>query len=120
MTKTPRFSQLSASRQALVRLCQDINFGQILCLHVKSAEPIWDPAPTVLWEVKLNIEETPRPEADLPDFKLSAEIRRLVQSLDRLREGLIEKIDIREGIPRRIVLSSPLKSIEVRPGLSET
>jgi hypothetical protein len=106
--KTPRFSQLSASRQALVRVCQDVNFGQIQGLHVRNTDPVWDPAPTVLSEVRLDIEESPRPEGDLPDFKLSSEIQRLMCQLDQLRDGRIEKIEVRGGVPRRLVLTSHL------------
>jgi hypothetical protein len=100
---TPRFSQLSASRQALVRLCQDVKFGQILDLLVKNAEPIWDPSPIILSEVRLDIEEAPRPEGTLPDFRLSSEVRRLMRQLDQIKNGKIAKIEIRDGIPRRLV-----------------
>ena len=115
LAKTLRFSQLSASRQTLVRLCQDINFGQIQDLHVRNSDPVWDPAPTVLSEIKLDTEEAPRPESELPDFKLSAPIQRLMRRLDQLRDGRIEKIEVREGIPRRLVLTSPLALRGARP-----
>jgi hypothetical protein len=104
--RTLRFSQLSASRQVLVRLCQDINFGQIQNLHVRNGDPVWDPAPMVLSEVRLDIEQAPRPEGELPDFKLSSQIERLMRRLDQLRDGRIERIEVREGIPRRLVLVS--------------
>ena len=115
IAKTLRFSQLSASRQTLVRLCQDINFGQIQDLHVRNSDPVWDPAPTVLSEIKLDTEDVPRPEIELPDFKLSAPIQRLMRRLDQLRDGRIERIEVREGIPRRLVLTSPLALKGARP-----
>jgi len=113
--KTLRLSQLSPSRQVLVRLCQDINFGQIRDLYVRNADPVWDPAPTVLSEIKLDSEETPRPESELPDFKLSSQIHRLMRQLDRLRDGRIERIEVREGIPRRLVFASLPTSRAARP-----
>jgi hypothetical protein len=91
-----------------VRLCQNINFGQIQDLHVRNSELVWDPAPTVLSEIKLDIEEAPRPESELPDFKLSSQIQRLMHRLDQLTDGRIERIEVREGIPRRLVLTSRL------------
>jgi hypothetical protein len=97
----------SASRQALVRLCQDINFGQIQNLYVRHGDPVWDPAPTVLSEIKLDVEDAPRPEAELPDFKLSTEIQRLTCQLDQLKDGRIEKIEVRGGVPKRLVLTTP-------------
>jgi len=86
-----------------VRLCQDVNFGQIVDLLVKNTEPIWDPGPTILSEVRLDIEETPRQEGKLPDFRLSSEIRRLLHQLDQITDGKIAKIEIRDGLPRRLV-----------------
>ena len=101
-----RFSDLSPARQALVRLCQGVNFGQILDLQVANAEPLWNPGPTILSEVRLDIEEAPRPEGALADFRLSSEIQRLMCQLDPFKDGRVEKIEIRQGIPRRLVLSS--------------
>lgn len=98
-----RYSQLSPARQALVRLCQDVNFGQILDLLVRNAEPIWDPIPTILSELRLDIEETPRAESKLPDFRLSSEVLRLMRQLDQIKDGRIAKIEIRDGLPRRLV-----------------
>src|SRR5690349_5439682 len=98
-----RYSQLSPARQVLVRLCQDMNFGQILNLLVRNAEPIWDPGPIILSEVRLDIEETPRTEGNLSDFQLSSEIWRLMRKLDQIKDGKIAKIEIRDGIPRRLV-----------------
>lgn len=118
-TKISRFSQLSASRQALVRLCQDINFGQIKDLHVRNFDPVWDPAPTVLSEIKLDTEEAPRSESELPDFKLSSQIQRLMRRLDQLRDGRIERIEVREGIPRRLILTSRLAYAVCRASLRE-
>ncbi len=78
-------------------------FGQILDLLVKNAEPIWDPSPSILFEVRLDIEETPRQESKLSDFGLSSEVRRLMRQLDQIKDGKIAKIEIRDGIPRRLV-----------------
>ena len=40
------------------------------------------------------------------DFQLSAETRRLVCNLDQIKDGRITKIEIRDGIPRRLVVAS--------------
>ena len=106
LSKPLRFSDLSSARQALVRLCQGVNFGQILDLQVGNAQPIWNPGPTILSEVRLDIEETPRPEGALSDFKLSSEIQRLMRQLDQLKDGRVEKIEVRGGIPRRLILTT--------------
>lgn len=106
MSTPLRFSDLSSARQALVRLFQDVDFGQILDLQEGNTEPVWNPGPRVLAEVRLDIEETPRPEGELPDFNLSSEVQRLMRQLDQLKDGRVEKIEFRAGIPRRLVLTS--------------
>jgi hypothetical protein len=98
-----RFSQLSASRQALVRLCQTTNYGQIHHLEIKDGDPVLSPAPLVLIDVKLDADEVPRSEFDLPDFELCHEVCRLICQLQELTSGIIERIEVRAGIPRRIV-----------------
>jgi len=90
----------------LVRLCQGVNFGQILDLQVANAEPLWNPGPTILSEVRLDIEEAPRPEGALADFRLSSEIQRLMCQLDPFKDGRVEKIEVSAGIPQRLILTS--------------
>ena len=99
-----RFFELSIPRQALVRLCQGMNYGSIQGLQVKDSEPMLDPPPVVLIDVKLDSDEGERQEADLPDFVLRDEVRRLMARLDELKDGTIERIEVRSGIARRIVI----------------
>lgn len=70
MDQTIRFSQLSAPRQALVRLFQSVNFGYVEGLDIRGGEPVFSPGPNVFVEIKLDAANEPRPEMDLPDFKL--------------------------------------------------
>jgi hypothetical protein len=106
MPKHLRLSDLSPARQTLVRLCQDLNFGQIVDLVVADGEPSWNPGPTIRSDVRLDIEEAVRPEAVLPNFRLSSEIQRLMCHLDQLKDGKIEQIDVRAGLPRRLIVTS--------------
>ncbi len=106
MVPPRRLCELSASRQGLVRLCQDVNFGQIRDLRVQNSEPIWNPGPTILSEVRLDMDDVPRPEGSFPDFNLSSEIQRLMAQLDQIKDGRIEKIEVRTGVPRRLILAS--------------
>jgi hypothetical protein len=111
MTQVTRFCQLSARRQALVRLLQSINFGYVEGLEVRGAEPVFSPAPTVLVEVKLDSESEPRRETNLADFELRAEVTRLMQQLDLLGDGSIDRIDVRYGVPRRAVIERPIQEV---------
>lgn len=104
-----RFSQLSPRRQALVRLCQRVNFGQIEKLHVENAEPAFESETVALVDEKLDAGEMPRPESELADFELPAELCRLMTRLDEIKNGRIERIEVRAGLPRRVLFESRLQ-----------
>jgi hypothetical protein len=103
-----RFLELSPGRQALVRLLQVINFGELRDIRVRDAEPIVDESLAVFLDVKLDKEEVPRPELDLADFVLGAEVLRLMARLDALHNGTIRHLEVRAGIPRRLIFESRL------------
>jgi hypothetical protein len=101
-----RLSDLSPARQALVRLCQSINRGSIEALKVHLAEPMFDPFPILVKDVMLGKDEEERPELALSDFALSSEVLRLLRLLDEMKGGTIRLIEVRDGIPRRMLLAS--------------
>lgn len=106
-----RFRQLSGPRKALLRLFQTINFGHVDGLEVRAGEPVFNPAPLVFVELKLDAEDAPRREGDLGAFDLRAEVIRLLDELDRLGDGTIERIDVRHGIPRRMVVEARSQAV---------
>jgi hypothetical protein len=106
LSKTRRLSDLSPARQALVRLCQTINHGSIEDLEVRHSEPVFNPAPMVLKDVKLDADEIPRPELTFGDFTLSDQLCRLLSLLDQIESGSIRHIEVRAGIPRRMLVES--------------
>src|ERR1700674_5010206 len=102
-----RLSQLSAARQSLVRLCQAINYGHIQRLEVTNFEPMVKPDTLVYIEIKLDVEDCARSEVGLADFVLPDEILRLMAQLEQIQNGVIDKIEVRAGLPRRLAYSSP-------------
>jgi hypothetical protein len=124
MSKPLRLSDLSPVRQALVRLCETINFGSIENLEVRNHEPTFDPPPVMLRDLKLDSDEGPRPELVLADFVVSSEVLRLMRHLDEMKIGTVRRVEVRGGIPRRIllesqVLGSPTGSIDSARDASE-
>jgi hypothetical protein len=107
--RTPRFSELSLPRQMLIRLCQIINFGSIRGLEIRGAEPTFDPPPVLLIDLKLDGDDPPRPEIGLTDFGLSQEIVRLMERLDEQITTTIEILEVRAGIPRRVVFRAAIR-----------
>ena len=95
MSRPLRLSDLSPGRQALVRLCETINYGSIENLEVRNCEPTFDPAPVMLRDLKLDSDEGPRPELALADFIVSHEILRLMRHLDEMKIGTVRRVEVR-------------------------
>lgn len=106
MPQTVRFSQLSRPRQMLVRLCQAINHGQVRNLSVRNGEPVFDPLPVVLFDLKLGSEDGVRLETKLDDFDLRNEVCRLLRILDEMVDSEIFQVEVRDGIPRRCLFAA--------------
>jgi len=102
--QTTNFLQLSKPRQVLIRLCQRANYGSILNVQVTDGDVCFDPPAEVIIDIKLDCDVSQRHELDLPDFTLPVECCRLLAQIDSLKNGIIEKIVVHDGLPRRAVL----------------
>ena len=65
-----QMEDLTPARQRLLRLFQTINFGRVEELEIRNGEPAFSPAPRVFVELKLDVEDGPRPESGLNRFPL--------------------------------------------------
>jgi hypothetical protein len=111
-TASELLSDLSAPRQALVRLCQAIDYGQILDLQISDdSEPSFSPEPQLIVEVKLDNDPRPRSETELADFLLPGEVLRLMDRIDEIGAGRIQKIEIRAGLPKRVLIHASLREV---------
>ncbi len=90
---------LSLSRRWLVELMQQINFGRIERLVINDGEPVLDPPPRIIREIKFGGDNRPRPEADIDDFLLKAQIVALFSELDDLHDGMVEVLAFKHGLP---------------------
>jgi len=105
MTPGLRLSQLSVQRQHLVRLCQSTNYGYIENLLVRGRQPVIEESmPLVMVDLKLDSKEGLLPKLEIEDFTLSQEVTRLMRLLDDIEDGAISKIEVRDGIPRRVIV----------------
>ena len=83
---------------------------------MKNGEPLPSPVPVVLLDVKLDSSEFARPEIQLADFALPAEVCRLLDRLDELGTAMIESLEVRAGVPRRVVFRTAMpEAIFARP-----
>ncbi len=106
MIRPTAFHDLSPDRARLVRLFQTINFGRIEELEIRNGEPRFSPAPRVFVELKLDSEDGPRPESRRDDFALRLPLERFFTQIARLEGGTIERIEVRHGLPFRMVIEA--------------
>jgi hypothetical protein len=86
-----------------------MGFGKILGLSVCNCDPILGSRTEVLLDMKLDSKEVRRPEQDLGDFVLCAEIVQLFSNLDSMANGMIEYIEVRAGIPVRMTVKASVQ-----------
>ena len=92
-------TDLSPERRRLVEKMQRLSFGHIEGLHVRNGEPVFDPPPRVVREVKFGGQNGPRPEATKGDFALKNEVVDLFAHLEEVGNGVITRLDIKHGLP---------------------
>ena len=102
-------AQLSSRRRQLVEIFQKVNFGSIENLRVSGGEPYFEPYPTIFRDIKFgsSVENGPRPELGKANFRLKAQLLELFEVLDHLQDGVIRLVEIKNGLPFRIVVQEP-------------
>src|SRR5262249_52741967 len=95
---------LSPRRQRLVEWMQETGFGRIEGLVASGGDPVLDPPPKVIRETKFGAAENgARPERASQDFELKDEVLDLMRYFDGLGDGTIEALEIRHGLPFRLL-----------------
>lgn len=104
MSDVPK-SSLPPGRRRLIEMMQALNFGRIEQLSIADGEPVVDPPPKRMREVKFQAENGARPELSLDDFALKAEVRELFDAITEIGDGIIERIEVRHGLPFRMIVA---------------
>lgn len=99
-----RKSFLSPSQQKLLTEMQRINYGRIEGLPVRRGEPVMDPPPRIVREIKFGGENGPRPEMAMADFALKSQVRDLLAQLEALGDGTVACIEVQRGLPFRMTV----------------
>ncbi|MCC6366326.1 MAG: hypothetical protein IT165_22645 [Bryobacterales bacterium] len=103
---------LSPAKQKLLRLFQAINFGRIEELEIRDGEPQFNPVPRVFVELKLDVDDSPRTESRLDRFRLRSQVERFFTQIGRLNQGTVEMIEVRHGLPFRMVIEAMPAEVE--------
>lgn len=102
-----RLSELLPGQRRLVLLMAELEFGDIKGLHVRAGQPWFESPPSVTRELKFS-ERSPSP-AEPPgiDFVLRRQVLELLRALESLRDGVVDCVEVRHGLPHRLFLTGP-------------
>lgn len=95
-------SDLSQAQLRLVKEMHYINFGRIENLTVKNGQPVFCPEPSVFLDFKFDKENEPWPKPWDRSFAFKPKVRRFIARLQILSNGIIQWIEIHEGLPFRM------------------
>ena len=85
-------------------MMQRLNFGRVEGLIVKNGNPILNPPPRVVRQVKFGRQNGPRPEISKQDFVLRAEVRDLFAHMEAMGNGVIACLEVQHGLPFRMTV----------------
>lgn len=101
---------LSPARRRLLQLMQRTHFGRIRGLKVKGGEPDFSRPIELTRTVKMAGQNGAHPAVGLKDFVLKQEVRELFAHFDRIGDGVVEKIEIKHGLPFSLEVSETVAS----------
>ncbi|NIM21246.1 MAG: hypothetical protein GTN64_02310 [Candidatus Latescibacteria bacterium] len=101
---------LTPARGRLVELMQRINFGRIEGLEVRDGEPVIDPPPIVVRDIKFGGENGPRHELEAKDFILKREVIEFFVQLEELANGTVDVLEIKHGLPFRMSIKEAVRA----------
>ncbi len=104
VSSVPTKSSLSESQTQFIELMQRINYGRIEGLSIRRGQPVLEPPPRIIREIKFGGDNGPRPEVAKTDFALKAQVRDLFAQLEALGDGVIPCIEIQRGLPFRMTV----------------
>lgn len=98
-------TSLSAPRQQLLQIMQQLPFGIIENLVIRGKEPSLSPPPKITKEIKLGVDAPTRLAPGDADFALKRAVTDLFEHFDRLSDGSVVTIEVRHGLPARLIVA---------------
>ena len=105
MATQTRKASLSPARRRLLELLQQVNFGRLESLVIVDGEPVFDPPPRIVREIKFGGENGPRAELGASDFLLKSQVIELLAFFDELQNRTIDVLEIKHGLPFRVIVT---------------
>ena len=99
-----RKSHLSPARRWLVERMQQLAYGRIEHLAVVNGEPVVVPPPRAYKEHRLTGPNLQGRQPDRADFILKPQVVDLFEACDRIGNGTVAVLEVRDGLPYKFSL----------------
>ena len=93
---------ITPAKRRLLQVMQEVYFGRIDGLVVRDGEPIFDPAPKVVREIKFGGDNGPKPIIINRALFDKPQIAELFEHLAQISEGVIQSLEVQRGLPFRM------------------
>ena len=97
---------LSVDSKHLIEFMQRIQFGRIESLHISGGQPVLDPLPRIVREIKFGSETSLGVQADRSNSVPKRQVHELLDLMREIENGVIDVLEIRHGLPFRVVLAA--------------
>ena len=99
ITAAETATRLTPARRRLVETMTRLNFGRIENLVIRDGQPLFEPPPRILREVKFCAENGPQVNASQIDFSLKAQLKDMFAQFDGIRIGTVQSLQVKHGLP---------------------
>ena len=93
---------VTPAKRRLLQLMQEVYFGHIDGLVIRDGEPVFDPAPKVVREIKFGGDNGPKPLIISRALFDKPQITALFEHLAQIHEGVIQSLEVQRGLPFRM------------------
>ena len=108
MTQTVLLNSLSPARRRLVEAIRELGFGRIEGLIVVGGEPIFEPPPRMVQELRFTRKDSERLWEAENNYALKSQVTEFLERLTSLGNGRIDLITVQNGLPFSLTLEQQL------------
>lgn len=85
--------------RVLLEAIRSLGFGQIEFLRIRGGEPVLDPWPTIVRDLKFGVDRQEQRPTSGNDFELKREVAELFEYTREVDDGEIRVLVVRHGLP---------------------
>lgn len=98
---------LLPAERTLLDAIRHIGFGQIEFLRIRGGEPVLDPWPVVVRDLKFGVDRQEPPATRSNNFELKREAAELFEYTREVEDGEIRVLVVRHGLPFTMEIELP-------------